>query len=122
MWDYASEVAVVGGVMVNRRVGGDFFQPLSFEARRPRGEPTVDLYEQTFGKKPDLAPVLGSDSAVRALYRKGGKDGEQDDASRARWRMEAERAEEELSAAVRRAQAAAAAAEEAAATAQSQAR
>lgn len=70
VWEYASEVAIVGGVMVNRRVGGDFFQPLSFEARRPGQLPT-DLYAQTFGAKPNLLPVLGSNAAVKAVYAKG---------------------------------------------------
>jgi len=68
VWDYASEVALVGGVMINRRVGGDFFQPMSFEVRRPNGQPPVDLYTQTFGKRPDLAAVLGSEQAVQGLF------------------------------------------------------
>ena len=29
-------VAVVGGLMINRRIGGDFFQPLSFDAQMIR--------------------------------------------------------------------------------------
>lgn len=62
-FDYASEVAVVGGIIINRRKGGDFFQPLSFESRR-KGELPVDLYEETFGERPDLLPVLGSEDAM----------------------------------------------------------
>lgn len=62
-FDYASEVAVVGGVIINRRKGGDFFQPLSFESRR-KGELPVDLFEETFGERPDLLPVLGSEDAM----------------------------------------------------------
>lgn len=73
VWDWASEVAIVGGVMINRRVGGDAFQPLSFEARRPNGKPTIDLYEQTFGKPPELTSVLGSKAAVKSLYMKRGQ-------------------------------------------------
>ena len=68
VWSWASEVTVIGGIMINRRTGGDFFQPLSFEARRPNGQKSVDLYEQTFGAPPDLVSVLGSKSAVKELY------------------------------------------------------
>jgi hypothetical protein len=63
LFDSATEVAVVGGIMINRRKGGDFFQPLSFESRK-KGELPVDLYEETFGKGPDLEPILGSEEAV----------------------------------------------------------
>ena len=119
VWEYASEVAVVGGVMINRRVGGDFFQPLSFEARRPNGQATVDLYEQTFGKPPDLVPVLGSEAAVRSLYEKKPKATVEEEAGRAaKAAKENERAmKEELMQAVKRAQAAAESAEQAAAAA-----
>ena len=68
-------VAVVGGIMINRRVGGDFFQPLSFETRVKNGSPTgevEDLYEQTFGKQPNLVEVLGSKEAVTTLYDRSG--------------------------------------------------
>ena len=34
MWEWVTEVAIVGGIMVNRKSGGDFFQPLSFELRK----------------------------------------------------------------------------------------
>ena len=68
-WDYAKEVAIVGGVMINRRVGGDFFQPLTFETRTSEG--SVDLYEQAFGARPNLVPVLGSEEAVENMYRPG---------------------------------------------------
>lgn len=78
LFDNASEVAVVGGVMINRRKGGDFFQPLSFETRRRRREndpgsndslqveAPVDLFEETFGERPDLLGVMGS---VKAMER-----------------------------------------------------
>lgn len=63
LFDFASEVAVVGGVMINRRKGGDFFQPLSFETQR-KGEAPIDLFEDAFGKRPDLLPVMGSTAAM----------------------------------------------------------
>lgn len=62
-FDFASEVAVIGGVMINRRKGGDFFQPLSFETAR-KGEAPVDLFEETFGERPNLVSVLGSEEAL----------------------------------------------------------
>jgi len=63
LFDFATEIAVVGGVMINRRKGGDFFQPLSFETNK-KGEPAEDLFEETFGKYPDLLPIMGSKSAM----------------------------------------------------------
>ena len=71
LFNLATEVAIVGGVMINRRVGGDFFQPLSFETRVKDGSPSgniIDLYEESFGQRPDLTSVLGSQEAVDALY------------------------------------------------------
>jgi hypothetical protein len=59
VWDYTDEVAIVGGIIINRKNGGDFFQPLSFESRS-KDAPPVDLFGQAFGKRPDLAPILGS--------------------------------------------------------------
>ena len=67
LFDNATEVAVVGGGMINRRVGGDFFQPLSFDSL-VKGEKPVDLFEEAFGEKPDLLPILGSEEAVSRLY------------------------------------------------------
>jgi len=68
LFDVANEVAVVGGIMINRRKGGDFFQPLSFEARR-KGENPEDLFEDAF-ERPDLLPVIGSSEAMNraSLY------------------------------------------------------
>ena len=43
--------------------GGDFFQPLSFETQR-KGEAPIDLFEDAFGKRPDLLPVMGSTAAM----------------------------------------------------------
>ena len=70
VWDYATDVALVGGVMINRRVGGDCFQPLTFETRS-QGMAPVDLYAKAFGPRPDLVPVLGSQAAVDRLYTRG---------------------------------------------------
>ena len=69
LFDVANEVAVVGGIMINRRKGGDFFQPLSFESRR-KGENPEDLFEESFGRLPDLLPVIGSSEAMNraSLY------------------------------------------------------
>lgn len=60
VWEYTEEVALVGGIMINRRNGGDFFQPLSFESRS-KDAPPVDLFEEAFGRRPNLAPILGKD-------------------------------------------------------------
>lgn len=69
LFDCASEVAVLGGIMINRRKGGDFFQPLSFESRR-KGEAPVDLFIEAFGSRPDLLPIIGSEAAMEraSLY------------------------------------------------------
>ena len=72
LFNLATEVAIVGGVMINRRVGGDFFQPLNFETRVKDGR-VIDLYEESFGQRPDLTGVLGSKEAVDALYDRSGK-------------------------------------------------
>ena len=50
IWDYASEITVLGGIMVNRGVGGDRFQPLMLQSRKQETGTTVDLYSKTFGK------------------------------------------------------------------------
>lgn len=72
LWEFTNEVALVGGIMINRRVGGDFFQPLSFESRSKEGDivKRTDLYEDAFGKRADLSIVLGSEKAVACLYNK----------------------------------------------------
>merc|ERR1719215_128695 len=72
LFDNASEVAVLGGIMINRRKGGDFFQPLSFESRSKDSNP-VDLYSEAFGERPNLLPVLGSESALEraSLFQPG---------------------------------------------------
>ena len=63
LFDYATEVAVVGGIMINRRKGGDFFQPLSFETRK-KGENPLDLYEEAFGNRPNLESIIGTKAAM----------------------------------------------------------
>lgn len=70
IFDLIQEIAVVGGVMINRRKGGDFFQPLSFETRSRGEAQSTDLFEEAFGDRPNLLPVMGSaDAMARAsLY------------------------------------------------------
>jgi len=67
VWEWTDEVAIVGGVIINRKSGGDFYQPLLFESRA-KSRPPVDLFEQTFGKRPDLSPILGSYSMEKEVY------------------------------------------------------
>ena len=57
----------VGGIIINRKNGGDFSQPLSLESRTQNARPT-NLYEETFGKRPDLLPILGSNSVAAQVY------------------------------------------------------
>jgi len=64
-------VAIVGGLMINRRIGGDFFQPLSFETCT-KDSKHIDLFETAFGERPNLVPILGSEEAVERLF-VGGK-------------------------------------------------
>ena len=42
-WDYADEVTVLGGIMVNRGRGGDRFMPLMFQTRQQAAGSTEDL-------------------------------------------------------------------------------
>jgi len=62
-FDTAREVAVIGGIIINRRKGGDFFQPLCFETRKKDAAP-IDLFVEAFGERPDLLSVLGSEKAL----------------------------------------------------------
>jgi len=81
VWEWVTEVAIVGGIMVNRKSGGDFFQPLSFELRTQaegddddgvRVDAVEDLYVTAFGPRPDLREALGSEEPVKAvLYPSG---------------------------------------------------
>jgi hypothetical protein len=59
IWDDCSELALLGGVQINRFQGGDMFQPLMFQTVTKSGK-TTDLYADTFGPMPQLAPVIGS--------------------------------------------------------------
>merc|ERR1711937_679153 len=45
VWDFASEVTVLGGIMVNRGVGGDRFMPLMFQSRTKDRNSVQDLYK-----------------------------------------------------------------------------
>lgn len=67
VWEWTDEVAIVGGIIINRKSGGDFYQPLLFESRA-KDRPAVDLFEQTFGRRPDLSPILGSYSMEKEVY------------------------------------------------------
>ena len=69
VWEWTDEIALVGGIIINRKNGGDFFQPLSFETRTASAPPT-DLYEEVFGQRPDLQPILGSNSVAAEVYGK----------------------------------------------------
>jgi len=81
VWEWVTEVAIVGGIMVNRKSGGDFFQPLSFELRTQaeseeddgvRVDAVEDLFVTAFGPRPDLREALGSEEPVKAvLYPSG---------------------------------------------------
>ena len=76
----ACAVAVVGGLMINRRIGGDFFQPLSFETCTNDSK-HIDLFETTFGDRPNLVPILGSKKAVEKLFI-GGRKGNGSDSNK----------------------------------------
>jgi len=65
-------VAIVGGLMINRRIGGDFFQPMSFETCT-KDSKHIDLFETAFGERPNLVPILGSEEAVERLFVGGSK-------------------------------------------------
>lgn len=67
-WDYAEELTVLGGIMVNRGVGGDRFMPLMFQTRRQSPGTVVDLYEEAFGAPPDLYPALGNAISQDSIY------------------------------------------------------
>jgi hypothetical protein len=61
VWDDATEITVLGGIMINRAEGGDRFLPLNLESRtKAKGETTVDLYTEAFGPRGDLSGALGS--------------------------------------------------------------
>jgi len=64
VFDFANEVTVLGGIMVNRGQGGDRFQPLMFQSATKEEGSAVDLFEETFGPKPVKAvqDVIGSNN------------------------------------------------------------
>merc|ERR1712070_169550 len=49
VWDWVTEVAVVGGIMINRRKGGDFFQPLKFEIRTRTSRLRMSTWRRSAG-------------------------------------------------------------------------
>lgn len=61
------EISVLGGIMINRDTGGDFFQPLLFESRTQEAGSTQNLFKEAFGAKPDLAGILGDKSVAKDL-------------------------------------------------------
>jgi len=64
IWDYAGELTVLGGIQINRDVGGDRFMPLMFQTRRQAENSNRDLFPETFGsiRDRDLRYVLGLDN------------------------------------------------------------
>jgi len=62
IWDDCSELAVLGGIQINRFDGKDAFQPLMFQTTTKSGKIT-DLYPSTFGEMPELTGILGSRAA-----------------------------------------------------------
>lgn len=68
LYDWCNEIAVVGGVLINRAKGGDFFMPLGFQTRT-KGGPVEDLYEEAFGSFPrsELGVILGSDDLAERV-------------------------------------------------------
>lgn len=58
-FDFAEEVTVLGGIMVNRGVGGDRFMPLMLQTRGKEEGTAKDMYGEIFGATPDLSSALG---------------------------------------------------------------
>ena len=67
-WDFASEVTVLGGIMVNRGVGGDRFMPLMMQSRRKAEGTTIDMYEETFGTPPNLEKSFNGAITNEEIY------------------------------------------------------
>jgi hypothetical protein len=69
-----SEVALLGGVIINQFDGEDYFQPLSFQIGKEdfftEKLKFVDVYDETFGAKPGpkLTSVLGGKSKAARLF------------------------------------------------------
>mmetsp|Transcript_25714 Transcript_25714/g.67999 ORF Transcript_25714/g.67999 Transcript_25714/m.67999 type:complete len:410 (-) Transcript_25714:187-1416(-) len=70
-WDCATEVTVLGGIQINRGVGGDRFMPLMLQSCTKEEESVVDLYEEAFGPPPvdKIRDVLGTSNADVFNYR-----------------------------------------------------
>jgi hypothetical protein len=66
LWDDCSELAVLGGVQINRMGAPDMFQPLMFQTISNRGLRT-DLYADTFGQVPQITPVVGSSNIASSV-------------------------------------------------------
>lgn len=67
-FDFAEEVTVLGGIMVNRGVGGDRFMPLLLQTRGKEDGSSKDLYTEAFGPKPDLASALGGVTSNAEIF------------------------------------------------------
>lgn len=67
IFDDCIELAVVGGVQINRKSGGDLFKPLMFQTIRKDGS-SVDLYNSAFGPLPNIGPVIGSAQTAKAVF------------------------------------------------------
>jgi len=65
IWQDCSEVALLGGIQINR-YGGDRFQPLFFQATTETGK-TTDLYKTAFGVLPDLSSPIGNAMAAEKM-------------------------------------------------------
>ena len=69
-FDFASEVCVLGGIMVNRGKGGDRFVPLMFQSRKQAEGTVEDLYTETFGPRPDIETALNGAISNGEIYNK----------------------------------------------------
>ena len=69
LWDEAQELAVLGGIQINRAEGGDFFMPLMFQTRTDKPGTSEDLFKETFGAPPpDLTNVFGDRRIARTFH------------------------------------------------------
>jgi len=69
-WDDADELAVLGGIMINRAKGGDRFMPLLFQTRTKQLGSTQDLYPEAFGEaRPSLTAALMSRERSDYMHR-----------------------------------------------------
>jgi hypothetical protein len=66
LWDDCSELAVLGGVQINRYDQPDMFQPLMFQTITNRGAKT-DLYADAFGPMPQLSPIVGASNVATSV-------------------------------------------------------